>query len=230
LGGAALALLAQILAARMLRAGLAARAGLRGNCGQRQLICRYVAKYRRTQNDESLAGLIRAALATVLGIGAALALAGMALVAAAPFGFARGDLLLASLALSAIPLLAPQDYLDSIARGLDRPVLGIGPAFLVRHLAIIAGLLALDELQTLIVKTARLSASLTALGALALALLASPLLLLFGEAYVAAAPIVMLLAFSRNAYAPPTTEATSSASIRCSSTASHRHQPQPSSA
>jgi O-antigen/teichoic acid export membrane protein len=55
----------------------------------------------------------------------------------------RGTFLLAMLAFAAVPLVALQDYFESIARGLDRPALGIGPAFFGRHLGVIAGLLAL---------------------------------------------------------------------------------------
>lgn len=51
-----------------------------------------------------------------------------------------------------------------------------------------------DELQALIGQTATLSTVLTGIGALALTLIAPFLLMLFGEFYVDAAPLVALLA------------------------------------
>ena len=151
--GAGIALLAQILAARMLGADEFGRyslvlvwllvLGYAATAGSNQLICRHVAQYRQSEDHERLAGLLRASLAAIVGVAVLLASTGVAVVALAPLGLAHADILLASLAFSAVPLLALQDYLESIARGLDRPALGIGPAFLVRHLGIIAGLLAL---------------------------------------------------------------------------------------
>ena len=137
--GAGIALLAQILAARMLGADEFGRyslvlvwllvLGYAATTGSNQLICRHVAQYRQSEDHERLAGLLRASLAAIIGVAVLLAAAGVAVVALAPLGLARADILLASLAFSAVPLLALQDYLESIARGLDRPALGIGPAF-----------------------------------------------------------------------------------------------------
>ena len=151
--GAGIALLAQILAARMLGADEFGRyslvlvwllvLGYAATAGSNQLICRHVAQYRQSEDRERLAGLLRGSLASIVGVAVLLALAAVAVVSLAPLGLSRTDILLATLAFSAVPLLALQDYLESIARGLDRPALGIGPAFLIRHLGIIAGLLTL---------------------------------------------------------------------------------------
>ncbi|MGK2923275.1 MAG: oligosaccharide flippase family protein [Methyloceanibacter sp.] len=151
--GAALALAAQILASRLLGAEDFGRyslllvwllvLGYAATAGSGQLVCRYLAQYAASRDQASIAGLLRAALVTVLAVGVVLVGAAVAVVVFFPLGLSKSDVLLACLALSAIPLVALQDFLESIARGLDRPALGIGPAFLVRHLAIIFGLLAL---------------------------------------------------------------------------------------
>jgi len=152
-GGAALALAAQILASRLLGAEDFGRyslllvwllvLGYAATAGSGQLVCRYVAQYAASRDHGSIAGLLRAALVTVLGVGITLGGAALAVAFLFPLGLSKSEVLLACLAFSAIPLVALQDFLESIARGLDRPALGIGPAFLVRHLAIILGLLAL---------------------------------------------------------------------------------------
>ena len=151
--GAALALAAQILASRLLGAEDFGRyslllvwllvLGYAATAGSGQLVCRYLAQYAASRDHAGIAGLLRAALVTVLAVGVVLMGAAVAVVVFFPLGLSKSDVVLACLALSAIPLVALQDFLESIARGLDRPALGIGPAFLVRHLAIIFGLLAL---------------------------------------------------------------------------------------
>jgi O-antigen/teichoic acid export membrane protein len=153
LGAAGLGFVAQLLAARMLGAEQFGRyslmfvwlllLGYLATAGSGHLICRYVAQYTKAGDRKSAAGLLRAALAAVLGVALVVAAVAIATISFGPFGLDQNYILLGALALSAIPLVALQDYLESIARGLDRPTLGIGPAFLVRHLAIIAGLGAL---------------------------------------------------------------------------------------
>ncbi len=152
-GGAALALAAQVLASRMLGAEEFGRyslllvwllvLGYAATAGTGQLLCRYVAQYAKAGSLKQLAGLLRAGGAAILLVSLLFATLAILILAVAPFGLDRSMLLLATLALAAVPLVAIQDYLESIARGLDRPTLGIGPAFFARHLAIIAGLLAL---------------------------------------------------------------------------------------
>ena len=152
-GGAGLALAAQILASRLLGPDEFGRyslllvwllvLGYAATAGSGQLLCRYVAQYVKAGDRQSLAGLLRAGLAGILGVSILLAAAAISVVLLFPVGLDRGMLLVGVLALSAVPLVALQDYLESIARGLDRPALGIGPAFFARHLAVIAGLLAL---------------------------------------------------------------------------------------
>jgi O-antigen/teichoic acid export membrane protein len=152
-GGAGLGLAANIIASRMLGADAFGRyslllvwllvLGYAATAGSGQLVCRYLAQYAKAKDYESISGLLRAALAATLSIAVLLAGVAMAVVVFVPIGLDTYDTLLACLALSAIPLVTLQDNLESIARGLDRPALGIGPAFLVRHLAIILGLLLL---------------------------------------------------------------------------------------
>ncbi len=153
LGGAGLGFAAQLLAARMLGAEEFGRyslmfvwllvLGYLASAGSGHLICRFVAQYAKAGDRKSAGGLLRAALAAVLGVALVIAAVAIVTISFGPFGLDQNYILLGVLALSAIPLVALQDYLESIARGLDKPTLGIGPAFLVRHLAIIAGLLAL---------------------------------------------------------------------------------------
>jgi O-antigen/teichoic acid export membrane protein len=153
IGGAGLALAAQILASRLLGADEFGRyslllvwllvVGYAATAGSGQLLCRYVAQYVKAADRRSLAGLLRAGLAAIAGVSLLLALGAIAVMALLPGAVDRGTFLLAMLAFAAVPLVALQDYFESIARGLDRPALGIGPAFFGRHLGVIAGLLAL---------------------------------------------------------------------------------------
>ncbi len=151
--GAGLALAAQVLASRLIGPDEFGRyslllvwvlvLGYAAVAGSGQLVCRYLAQYVKASDSALAAGLLRTILAVVLGI--AMLLAALA-SAAVGFGFAGLEpryVMLALLAFACVPLVAAQDYLESIARGLDKPTLGIGPSFLLRHLAIIAGLLAL---------------------------------------------------------------------------------------
>jgi O-antigen/teichoic acid export membrane protein len=148
-GAAGLALAAQVLAARLIGPdGFGSYAlvmvwlvllGHTATVGTNQLICRLVAAYRAQEDAPAIAGLLRFSLA--LAGGAALAISGLALgvVHFAPFGLSPEMTLLATLGLLIVPLLMVQDFLEAIARGLDKPILGIGPAMFVRHLAIISG-------------------------------------------------------------------------------------------
>lgn len=153
IGGAGLALAAQILASRLLGADEFGRyslllvwllvIGYAATAGSGQLLCRYVSQYVKSADRQSLAGLLRAGLAAILAVSSLFVVAAISTLALLPDTFDRGTFLLGILAFSAVPLVALQDYLESIARGLDRPALGIGPAFVGRHLGVIAGLLAL---------------------------------------------------------------------------------------
>jgi O-antigen/teichoic acid export membrane protein len=153
IGGAGLALAAQILASRLLGADEFGRyslllvwllvVGYAATAGSGQLLCRYVAQYVKAADRRSLAGLLRAGLAAIAGVSLLLALGAIAVMALLPGAVDRGTFLLAMLAFAAVPLVALQDYFESIARGLDRPALVIFPAFFGRHLGVIAGLLAL---------------------------------------------------------------------------------------
>lgn len=153
ISGAVLALIANMVASRMLGADAFGQyslflvwlivLGYAATAGSGQLICRYIAQYVKAADYEAVSGLIRATLLATTSVAVLLASAGMAIVVWAPLGSDTSNGLLACLALSAVPLVTLQDNLESIARGIDRPALGIGPAFLVRHFAIIAGLSAL---------------------------------------------------------------------------------------
>jgi len=147
--GAGLALLAQVVASRIVGAEEFGRYSLMlvwllllghgGTVGSNPLLCRYVAQYLKAGDFPAIAGLLRFALAVVVAVGALLGALAMALVHSGFLALDPQLVLVGTLAFSAVPLLALQDFLESIARGLDRPTLGIGPAYLVRHLAIVFG-------------------------------------------------------------------------------------------
>ena len=153
IGGAGLALVAQILAARMVGPEEFGRYSLLivwllllghgATAGTNQLVCRFLARYLEHGETVAAAGLLRVVLLTVAVLSSGLALGAIGLVALNPFGLDPAMVGLATLAFMAVPLLTFQDYLEAIARGMDRPTLGIGPAYLMRHFGLIVGLCAL---------------------------------------------------------------------------------------
>ena len=141
--GAALAYVAQVLAARYLGQegfGIYALAlvwlTLLGHLsvgGTNQALCRYVAEALATGDHAIVRGFLRFGVAFALGAGTVLGLGAIAVVTLAP-GLVGGVYVLPlAIAFLAVPLLAIQDNLEAIARALNRPLLGIGPAYLVRH-------------------------------------------------------------------------------------------------
>lgn len=153
IGGAALGLVAQVLAARHVGAeafGYYALAlvwllllGHGATAGTNQLVCRFIAAYR-VQNDRAAAhGLLRFALMLAGGTAITLGLGAIAIVQSGLAGLDPHLVTLWTLAFAVIPLIVLQDFLEAIARGLDKPTLGIAPAMLLRHVAIIAGVGAL---------------------------------------------------------------------------------------
>ncbi|MFZ5677476.1 MAG: oligosaccharide flippase family protein [Pseudomonadota bacterium] len=147
--GAGLALLAQVVASRIIGAEEFGRYSLMlvwllllghgATAGTNPLLCRYIAQYLKSGDIPVIAGLLRWAISVVLAAGMTLGVSAVLLIHAGMVAVSRELILLATLAFSAIPLLVLQDFLESIARGIDRPALGIVPAYLVRHLAIILG-------------------------------------------------------------------------------------------
>lgn len=151
--GAGLGLVAQVLASRLIGAEAFGQYALMlvwllllghgASAGTNQLICRYLAHHLARDELEAPAGLLRFSLFFAGSVAVALALGAIGLVQSGLLGLEPGTVALATLAFSVIPLLALQDFLEAIARGLDRPNLGIGPTFLLRNLAIICGVSAL---------------------------------------------------------------------------------------
>ena len=149
--GAGLALLAQVIASRIIGAEEFGRYSLMlvwllllghgATVGTNPLLCRYIAQYIKSGDIPAIAGLLRWALSVVLVVGMVLGACAILLIYTGIIAVGPETILLAMLALSAVPLLVLQDFLESIARGIDRPALGIVPAYLVRHLAIIFGVL-----------------------------------------------------------------------------------------
>ena len=141
--GAALAYVAQVLAARYLgQEGFGIYAltlvwlTLLGHLsvgGTNQALCRYVAEALATGDHAIFRGFLRFGVVFALGAGTVLGLGAIAVVTLAP-GLVGGVYVLPlAIAFLAVPLLAIQDNLEAIARALNRPLLGIGPAYLVRH-------------------------------------------------------------------------------------------------
>ncbi len=153
LGGAALALAAQVLASRMLGAEDFGRyslllvwmllLGYAATAGNGHLVCRYLSQYTMAGDAAHAAGLLRFVVCTVVGLALLLGAAGIAVLQVGALGLDPRYVALGTLAFASVPLVALQDYFESISRGLDRPALGIGPSFVLRHLAIIVGLVSL---------------------------------------------------------------------------------------
>lgn len=147
--GAGLALLAQIITSRIIGAEEFGRYSLMlvwllllghgATVGTNPLLCRYIAQYIKSGDIPAIAGLLRATISGVLAVGLTLGVSAILLIQTGGIAIGLETVLLATLAFSAVPLLVLQDFLESIARGIDRPALGIVPAYLVRHLAIIIG-------------------------------------------------------------------------------------------
>ena len=148
IGAAGLAFVAQVAAARLVGAEAFGSYALvlvwllllghGATVGTNQLVCRFVSAYRAKSDAAAALGLLHFAFALALGVSVVVMLVALAVV---HFGltFSPSMIALATLAFLVIPLLVLQEFLEAIARGLDKPLLGIGPAMLLRHLAIIAG-------------------------------------------------------------------------------------------
>lgn len=153
IGGAGLGLLAQVVASRMIGADDFGRYSLllvwlllfghSASLGMGRVVYRYLAQYLKSGDADRAAGLLHYALYVVLGVSGLVTVLTIAALHLSLFAVDARTVMLGTLAFLAIPLLGLQDYLEAIARGIDRPNLGIAPAFLLRHMAIIAGLGAL---------------------------------------------------------------------------------------
>ena len=150
IAGAGIALGAQVFASQIMGAEEFGRYALVlvyllllghfGTFGTAQLLCRLLADYLERGERGKARGLLHFALASTAGVSLTV-LAVAAVLIHGPVSWLEPEyVLLASLALAGIPLLALQDFLEAIARGLDRPNLGIGPAYMLRHLVIVCGL------------------------------------------------------------------------------------------
>lgn len=149
-GGAGLALGAQVLASRIMGAEEFGRYALVlvylllfghfATFGTAQLLCRLLAEYLERGEKGRALGLLQFAVAATLGVSLTVVVIGLGLIHG-PLPLLEPQYAsLATLALAAIPLLALQDFLEAIGRGIDRPTLGIGPVYLLRHIVIIGGL------------------------------------------------------------------------------------------
>ncbi|ODT65260.1 MAG: hypothetical protein ABS75_32270 [Pelagibacterium sp. SCN 63-23] len=149
IAGAGLALLAQVIASRIVGAEEFGRYSLMlvwllllghgGTIGTNPLLYRYVAQYLKAGDYSAIAGLLRFAIGVVIAASATLVIIALALLYSGLLPIEPDLVVVGALAFSAVPLLALQDFFESIARGIDRPTLGIGPAYMVRHIAIIVG-------------------------------------------------------------------------------------------
>jgi O-antigen/teichoic acid export membrane protein len=141
--GAGLAYAAQVLAARYLGQegfGIYALAlvwlTLLGHLsvgGTNQALCRHVAQAMATGDHATVRGFVRFGIAFALAAGTCIGILAIAAVTLVP-GLVDGPYLVPlAIGFAAIPLLAIQDNLEAIARALHRPLLGIGPAYVVRQ-------------------------------------------------------------------------------------------------
>lgn len=143
LAGAGFAYGAQVLAARFLGQegfGVYALAlvwlTLLGHLavgGTNQSLCRYVAEDLATGGSDFARGFVRFGIVWALAAGTLLGLVAIAIVLLCRGLVDDAVVLPFALAFVAVPLLAVQDNLEALARALNRPLLGIGPVYLVRH-------------------------------------------------------------------------------------------------
>lgn len=153
IAGAGLGLLAQVFASRFIGTEEFGRFALvfvwllllghLGTAGTSQLLYRLLSVYIETGQRALAAGLVRVAMGGTLVASGLIALIGFGVIQLGLLAWHAELVPLAIVTLLAVPLLAFQDFLEAVARGLDRPVSGIAPAYLLRHLAIVLGLLAL---------------------------------------------------------------------------------------
>jgi O-antigen/teichoic acid export membrane protein len=158
--GAIVALAAQVFASRVMGTEEFGRYALIliyllllghfGTFGTAQLLCRLLAEYLERGEQGKARGIVIFALVSTAGVSFAVLAVAAVLIHSPISPLEPGYVLLASVALAGIPLLAFQDFLEAIARGLDRPSLGIGPAYLLRHLVVIGGLTTLAALGLLV--------------------------------------------------------------------------------
>lgn len=148
-GAAGLALVAQVLAARLIGPEAFGQYALvlvwlvllghGSTLGTNQLVCRLLASYGAQGDRGAALGLLRFSLGLAGGASLVIAAVAIGLVQAGVGGISAEMAALATMGFFAIPLMTAQDFLEAIARGLDKPLLGIGPAIVLRHLAIIFG-------------------------------------------------------------------------------------------
>jgi O-antigen/teichoic acid export membrane protein len=150
LAGAGLGFVAQILAARLIGPEEFGRysvilvwlllMGHASTAGSNQVICRFLSHYAVAGDAARSAGLLRFSLVATALLSSLVAAIAIAVAIVAPFGLDPAYAALGALGFMAVPLLTLQEYLEAISRGIDRPSLGIGPAYIMRHLALAVGL------------------------------------------------------------------------------------------
>jgi O-antigen/teichoic acid export membrane protein len=148
LGGAALAYAVQIVAARLLGQdgfGIYALAlvwltllGHLSTFGIGQAMCRCIAAGLATGDRAGVRGLLRFGLGFVVAVGLVVCAVIWLAIGFAPSLVGSDYLWPILLAACAVPILALQDALEAAARAFDRPLLGIGPAYVARHAATLA--------------------------------------------------------------------------------------------
>lgn len=149
IAAAGLALVAQVLASRLIGAEEFGRYALTlvwllilghfATFGTNQLVCRYLSAYTTKGHPGWALGLLYFALGLAGSMSIAIAAIGLVVLHSGVLGLPDVTVTLVTMALLFVPLLTLQDYLEAISRGLDKPLLGIAPAFLTRHLALITG-------------------------------------------------------------------------------------------
>lgn len=146
---AGLALVAQVLASRLIGAEDFGRYALAlvwllilghfATLGTNQLVCRYLSSYTVKGETDRALGLLYFVITLSGGTSFVIAAAGLAAVYSGFFDLPDVTVTLATMVLLFMPLLTLQDYLEAISRGLDKPLFGIAPSYLVRHLAVVIG-------------------------------------------------------------------------------------------
>lgn len=147
---AGLAFVAQVLASRLIGAEDFGRYALAlvwllilghfATLGTNQLVCRYLSSYTVKGETDRALGLLYFVIMLSGGTSLLVATTGLLAVHSGFFDLPDVTVTLATMVLLFMPLLTLQDYLEAISRGLDKPLRGIAPSYLTRHVAVIIGI------------------------------------------------------------------------------------------
>jgi O-antigen/teichoic acid export membrane protein len=101
--------------------------------GLSQAACRFVPEHAAEGRPDLLRGFVRFGALCALASGAAIALTGIGLLRHGPFTLQPAVAAALVAAFLVVPAFAMQDFVEGVARGLDRPMLAIAPIYVLRQ-------------------------------------------------------------------------------------------------